>query len=191
MYNIKHYKFNNRTVSLEEVNKEIAEYENLAKNLRQLETHIENLQKNIKSISNSQSILKKYYEEFKRIENKLFEDIYDVALGKKALGYLPEKHFKPIGRNTNYFVLFAIDNNLDFYVSNKYGQETVAVYNRDMLELILKANEEILINSGLSLDVDEFVDFVMDKPSVYYEDNPKLFILIALAFNDPRLEVIL
>lgn len=191
MYNINHYQFNNRTVSIEEVEQEIAQYEKLVESLVTTEKEIEFLQKNMNNIPDSQTLLKAHYKIFKEIENMLFEDIYDVSLGKKALGYLPEKHFKPAGRNTNYFVLFAIDNNLDFCVSNKYGPETVAVYNKDMLGAILNDNEEILTNSGLSLDVDEFVDFIMNKPSVSFNDNPELFILIALAFNDPRLELIL
>ena len=73
-------------------------------------------------------------------------------------------------------------------MSKRYDVESVAVYDRQMLSRILRDNVNILVNSGLPLDVDKFVEFVMDKPTVNYRNNPELFMLIALAFNDSRLE---
>lgn len=188
MYNIKNYKFNNIKVEMEVIEKEIAEYEYLVKQIEISEENIDLLQKNMNKFENPHILLKQQYYKLLETEKVLFADIFDVNKRKKALGYLPSKYFKKTGRNIDYFVRFAIENNLDFYISNKYNTETVAVYDRYMLTCILNDNKNILIDAGLSLNVDEFVEFIMDKPSVYYEDNPELFILIALAFNDHRLE---
>ena len=73
-------------------------------------------------------------------------------------------------------------------MSKRYDVESVAVYDRQLLSRILSDNENILANSRLSLDVDEFVKFVMDKPPIAYRRYPELFMIIALAFNDSRLK---
>ena len=187
-YNIKRYKFNDIKMSIEAIKKEIAEYENLIKQVKVCEHNINVLQKNMKKYKDSHVLLKQQYYTLVHTENMLFKDIFDVKQRKKALGYLPSKYFEKAGRDINYFVQFAINNNLDFHISNKFDTETVAVYDRQLLACILKDNRDVLINSGLPLNVDKFVEFVMDKPSVDYQDNPELFILIALAFNDTRLE---
>ena len=111
-----------------------------------------------------------------------------MSLSITAILIIRNKAVKKAGRDINYIVQFAIKNNLDFHISNRNTVESISVYNRYFLRKILNDNKDILIDSGLSLDEDEFVRFVMDKPTVTYRSNPRLFILIALAFNDSRLE---
>ena len=187
-YNIKHYKFNDIKTSIETVNEENAKLENLVKQVKVSEHNISMLQKNMGKYKDSHVLLKQQYYKLFQAENILFKDIFGVNQGKKALGYLPSNFFKKAGRDINYFVQFAIKNNLEFYISSRCGVESLAVYDRQMLSRILRDNTHILINSGLPLDVDKFVEFVMDKPTVNYRNNPELFMLIALAFNDSRLE---
>lgn len=187
-YNIKHYKFNDIKTSLETVNKENAKLENLVKQIKVSEHNINILQENMGKYKNSHVLLKQQYQNLFKAEEMLFKDIFGVNQGKKALGYLPSEFFKKAGRDISYFVQFAIKNNLDFYISSRCGVESVAVYDRQLLSRILSDNENILANSRLSLDVDEFVKFIMDKPPVAYRRYPELFMIIALAFNDSRLE---
>ena len=187
-FNIKRYKFNNITTSIETVNEENAKLENLVKQVKVCEHNINILQKNMGKYKDSHTLLKQQYHKLFKAEEILFEDIFGVNQGRKALGYLPSEFLKKAGRDINYFVQFAMKNNLGFYISTRYNVETVAVYNRQLLTRILHDNIDILVNSGLPLDADKFVEFVMDKPSVSYQNNPELFILIALAFNDSRLE---
>ena len=187
-YNIKNYKFNDIITSIETVNEENTKLENLIKQVKVSEHNINILEKNMRKYKNSHALLKQQYHRLFQAENMLFEDIFSVNQGKKALGYLPVKFLKEAGRNIGYFVQFAIKNNLGFYVSNRCDVESVAVYNRQLLSRILSDNKNILTNSGLSLDVDEFVKFVMDKPPLAYRSYPELFMIIALAFNDSRLE---
>lgn len=187
-FNIKHYKFNDIKTSLETVNKENAKLENLVKQIKVSEHNINILQQNMGRYKNSHVLLKQQYQNLFKAEEMLFEDIFGVNQGKKALGYLPSEFLKKAGRDINYFVQFAIKNNLEFYISSRCGVESLAVYDRQMLSRILRDNANILVNSGLPLDVDKFVEFVMDKSTVNYRNNPELYILIALAFNDSRLE---
>lgn len=187
-FNIKHYKFNDIKTSLETVNKENAKLENLVKQIKVSEHNINILQQNMGRYKNSHVLLKQQYQNLFKAEEMLFEDIFGVNQGKKALGYLPSEFLKKAGRDINYFVQFAIKNNLEFYISSRCGVESLAVYDRQMLSRILRDNANILVNSGLPLDVDKFVEFVMDKSTVNYRNNPELFVLIALAFNDSRLE---
>ena len=187
-YNIKHYKFTDIKTSMDEIDKELAEYENLVKRINISNHNINVLQNNMGKFKNSHILLKQQYQKLFETEDILLADIFDVSKGKKALGYLPNKAVKKAGRDINYIVQFAIKNNLDFHISNRNTVESISVYNRYFLRKILNDNKDILIDSGLSLDEDEFVRFVMDKPTVTYRSNPRLFILIALAFNDSRLE---
>lgn len=187
-YNIKHYKLNNNSKSIESTKAEMSKYETLIKQIKVCEHNINVLQRNMKKFKDSHTLLKQQYYKLLQAENILFKDIFDVSRRKKALGYLPSGNFEKAGRNTDYFVKFAIKHNLDFYISNRFGAVDVAVYDRQLLGCLLNDNKDILINSGLPLNVDSFVEFVMDKPLVSYKTNPELFMLIALAFNDPRLE---
>lgn len=187
-FNIKHYKFNDIRTSIETVNEENAKLENLVKQIKVSEHNINILQQNMGRYKNSHVLLKQQYQNLFKAEEMLFEDIFGVNQGKKALGYLPSEFLKKAGRDINYFVQFAIKNNLEFYISSRCGVESLAVYDRQMLSRILRDNANILVNSGLPLDVDKFVKFVMDKPPVAYRRYPELFMIIALAFNDSRLE---
>lgn len=117
----------------------------------------------------------------------IHKDIFNV--GKtKALGYLPKTYFNEKGRDINYFIEFAIDNSLEFYICNRFDNPTIVVYHKKWLEALLYSNKEVVQESGLSLNADEFVEFVMEYDDVDYDKNTELYILIAMAFNGPRLD---
>lgn len=170
----------------EENNKDKEIYNDLSKKIDILNSNINTLKNNFGEYKDAKNMMLKQYSLLRAVEKKFYKDIFNV--GKtKALGYLPKTYFDKKGRDINYFIEFAIDNNLEFYICNRFNNSTIVVYHKKWLEALLYSNKEVVQKSGLSLTDDKFVEFIMEY-DVDYDKNTELYMLIAMAFNDPRLE---
>lgn len=171
----------------EENEADIEVYNDLSKKIDILNSNINRLKNNFSEYKDAKNMMLKQYSLLRAIEKKFYKDIFNV--GKtKALGYLPKTYFNEKGRDINYFIEFAIDNSLEFYICNRFDNPTIVVYHKKWLEALLYSNKEVVQESGLSLNADEFVEFVMEYDDVDYDKNTELYILIAMAFNGPRLD---
>lgn len=188
---VQNFRIGTFSISQEEFKAELDRYEYLKNKLGILNKNINMLKNNFLKYKNSQEALTKQYNLLKAVENEFYKDIFQV--GKtKALGYLPESYFKNTGRDLNYFIEYAINRKLSFHITDaKYTSRIIAVYDKKWIEKLLYANQDILYKNNLPFDADNFVKFITDGKSVDYEDNMELFLLIAMAFNDNRLEKVI
>ena len=184
---VQNFKLKKFYYTKEENNKDIEIYNDLSKKIDILNSNINTLKNNFSEYKDAKNMMLKQYSLLRAIEKKFYKDIFNV--GKtKALGYLPKTYFNEKGRDINYFIEFAIDNSLEFYICNRFDNPTIVVYHKKWLEALLYSNKEVVQESGLSLNADEFVEFVMEYDDVDYDKNTELYILIAMAFNGPRLD---
>ena len=184
---VQNFKLKKFYYTKEENNKDIEIYNDLSKKIDILNSNINTLKNNFGEYKDAKNMMLKQYSLLRAIEKKFYKDIFNV--GKtKALGYLPKTYFNEKGRDINYFIEFAIDNSLEFYICNRFDNPTIVVYHKKWLEALLYSNKEVVQESGLSLNADEFVEFVMEYDDVDYDKNTELYILIAMAFNGPRLD---
>ena len=184
---VQNFKLKKFYYTKEENEADIEVYNDLSKKIDILNSNINRLKNNFSEYKDAKNMMLKQYSLLRAIEKKFYKDIFNV--GKtKALGYLPKTYFNEKGRDINYFIEFAIDNSLEFYICNRFDNPTIVVYHKKWLEALLYSNKEVVQESGLSLNADEFVEFVMEYDDVDYDKNTELYILIAMAFNGPRLD---
>lgn len=184
---VQNFKLKKFYYTKEENEADIEVYNDLSKKIDILNSNINRLKNNFSEYKDAKNMMLKQYSLLRAIEKKFYKDIFNV--GKtKALGYLPKTYFNEKGRDINYFIEFAIDNSLEFYICNRFDNPTIVVYHKKWLEALLYSNKEVVQESGLSLNADEFVEFVMEYDDVDYDKNTELYILIAMAFNVPRLD---
>ena len=184
---VQNFKLKKFYYTKEENEADIEVYNDLSKKIDILNSNINRLKNNFGEYKDAKNMMLKQYSLLRAIEKKFYKDIFNV--GKtKALGYLPKTYFNEKGRDINYFIEFAIDNSLEFYICNRFDNPTIVVYHKKWLEALLYSNKEVVQESGLSLNADEFVEFVMEYDDVDYDKNTELYILIAMAFNGPRLD---
>ena len=184
---VQNFKLKKFYYTKEENEADIEVYNDLSKKIDILNSNINRLKNNFSEYKDAKNMMLKQYSLLRAIEKKFYKDIFNV--GKtKALGYLPKTYFNEKGRDINYFIEFAIDNSLEFYICNRFDNPTIVVYHKKWLEALLYNNKEVVQESGLSLNADEFVEFVMEYDDVDYDKNTELYILIAMAFNGPRLD---
>lgn len=188
MLKVQNFKIGTFRCSQKQLELETQRFDYLKEKISVLNKNINILKSNFSKYKNAQEILAKQYTLLRSIEDELYKDVLQV--GKtKALGYLPEPYLCASGRNLDYFIEYAISRNLSFHISEKgFTSRVLAIYDKRWVENLLNSNKDILYKNNLPLDADSFVKFVMDGKRVHYEDNMELFLLIAIAFNDSRLE---
>ena len=128
---VQNFKLKKFYYTKEENEADIEVYNDLSKKIDILNSNINRLKNNFSEYKDAKNMMLKQYSLLRAIEKKFYKDIFNV--GKtKALGYLPKTYFNEKGRDINYFIEFAIDNSLEFYICNRFDNPTIVVYHKKM-----------------------------------------------------------
>ena len=150
--------------------------------------NIRNIQTKLDDYERARAYMAEQYKLLFELEKKLFADLFNVGV-TKCMGYLPKNLIIQGGRDYDYFIEFAIKNNLEFYIATATENigERLYIFDRKKLNILLKVNSHILEELNFPVDVDFFVEYVANGRLITFEENNNWYTLVAMSFNDFRL----